>query len=316
MIPFALRLTALMAGLLAWGACSSPGEPESPSPEPPPVTPQVVSGLVSSCLLDGDGEVQCWGRFGDSPGDPTVESAPTFVTPRDSSLRFQTISAGSVTCALTALGVAYCWGLNLHGEVGDGSRQPRSRPTRVLTPQRFRQIVVGVSVTCGLTLDSRAFCWGRADAGALGDGTVSEGAVRPTAAPVNSQWRFVELSGGFGFCARSSDSMTRCWGSTYGSADAASPVPSGDCTTRYYIRFDGRPCAAPTMLPGSARLEALASGPSGPTQCGLLAGGRAACWGEGYWGTLGDGRSGAGVAAMEPSTVDFSGAFRSVTDRR
>jgi alpha-tubulin suppressor-like RCC1 family protein len=36
------------------------------------------------------------------------------------------------TCALTRGGTAYCWGYNVDGQLGDGSRGNRSVPTQVL----------------------------------------------------------------------------------------------------------------------------------------------------------------------------------------
>jgi len=45
-------------------------------------------------------------------------------------------ATGSHTCAATAAGETYCWGYNVEGQLGDGSRNHRSRPARVSAPPR------------------------------------------------------------------------------------------------------------------------------------------------------------------------------------
>ena len=48
---------------------------------------------------------------------------------------FATIRAfGSHTCATTMSGEAFCWGYNLDGQLGDGTRTHRSRPVYVQRP--------------------------------------------------------------------------------------------------------------------------------------------------------------------------------------
>ena len=50
--------------------------------------------------------------------------------PLPSALRFQQVGAGYFhSCALTRTGSAYCWGGNVVGTVGDGTRTLRTRPT-------------------------------------------------------------------------------------------------------------------------------------------------------------------------------------------
>src|SRR3989441_9725566 len=47
-------------------------------------------------------------------------------------VRFVAVSASAFhTCGVTATGAAYCWGLNSHGQVGDGSTTNQSSPALV-----------------------------------------------------------------------------------------------------------------------------------------------------------------------------------------
>jgi alpha-tubulin suppressor-like RCC1 family protein len=47
-------------------------------------------------------------------------------------LRFAYLKAGELfTCGVTSEGVAYCWGDNEYGQLGDSSGQPSSQPVKV-----------------------------------------------------------------------------------------------------------------------------------------------------------------------------------------
>jgi alpha-tubulin suppressor-like RCC1 family protein len=57
---------------------------------------------------------------------------------------FRQVAAGWYhTCGVATDSVAWCWGLNRDGAVGDGTTVNRSTPTRVKTSLRFRQISAG-----------------------------------------------------------------------------------------------------------------------------------------------------------------------------
>src|SRR5262245_31591241 len=73
-------------------------------------------------------------------------------------------------CALTADGAAYCWGINIRGELGNGTTLPQNSPRAVTGNHRFRAIAAGAYFTCGLATDSLAWCWGTNGSGTLGIG--------------------------------------------------------------------------------------------------------------------------------------------------
>ena len=132
----------------------------------------VAAGTSHTCAVAG-GQVMCWGgnRFG-QVGDGSTEgrTAPVAVEglPGPTTL----IAAGAVhTCALVSDGSAYCWGQNLHGQLGDGSTESRSTPSAVGGSLRFESIHAGGAVTCGFTASGAQYCWGLNQGGQLGDGT-------------------------------------------------------------------------------------------------------------------------------------------------
>lgn len=104
----------------------------------------------------------------------TVSSAVTF----DST---SLVTGLTHACALEAVtGVAYCWGGNGFGQVGDNSTTNRSAPTAVVTALRFVQLAAGEYHTCGVTSAGTAHCWGRNSSGQLGDGSTTNRSVPVT----------------------------------------------------------------------------------------------------------------------------------------
>ena len=64
--------------------------------------------------------------------------------------------------------MAYCWGFNWIGMLGDGTLMQRNTPKAVTGGHQFRVITAGGGHTCALTPGNVAWCWG---SGAVGDGT-------------------------------------------------------------------------------------------------------------------------------------------------
>jgi len=84
----------------------------------------ISAGEDHTCARTARGKAYCWGANGNGQlGDGTLDDAsdlgPQTVKGH---LKFASISGGNYfTCALTAIGEAYCWGANGNGQLGDGS---------------------------------------------------------------------------------------------------------------------------------------------------------------------------------------------------
>jgi alpha-tubulin suppressor-like RCC1 family protein len=136
---------------------------------------QVDAGSIHTCGLTPRNFAYCWGNneFG-LLGDGTTTNRLTPVAVAGG-LRFRQVSAGENfhTCGVTTANVAYCWGRNFSGLLGDGTTANHPTPVAVAGGLRFRQVSAGSVHTCGVATGNRAFCWGNNLLGQLGDGTTS-----------------------------------------------------------------------------------------------------------------------------------------------
>jgi hypothetical protein len=63
-------------------------------------------------------------------------------------------------CGLNAGGVAWCWGNNDHGQLGDGSTASSATPVRVVGAPPFLSLSAGGAGVCGATATREVWCWG------------------------------------------------------------------------------------------------------------------------------------------------------------
>jgi len=129
--------------------------------------------------------------------------------------------------AAIGTGIAYCWGLNAHGQLGrttdsTGNAARDSSAAPVAGSPAFARLFAGKYHTCGLMADGTAYCWGRNDYGQLGIGTISgfnSGVSTATAVSTGLKFRSLSL-GEFSTCGvtgtpgvpASGSSRVWCWG--------------------------------------------------------------------------------------------------------
>jgi len=210
------------------------------------------------------------------------------------------IAAGDQhVCALDRDGVAYCWGYNRMGQLGNGSGADSSTPVKVTTDQRFESISAGRYFSCALTAGGAAFCWGDNSSGELGDGTTGAGGDdenRATPVQVLGGLAFEELvTGQLHVCGRTAAGEVHCWGA----------YPSGQL---------GNDANTDQVQPlrSAAGLVFTELAASGANTCGLEAAGAAWCWGNNSFGQLGNGAK-SNAAQHAPGQVIGGTRFVSLT---
>lgn len=74
---------------------------------------------------------------------------------------------------ITADGLAYSWGCNCIGQLGDGTTTNRCCPVAVCGGLRFKQVFGGNNFIFGITKEGCLYSWGVNTSGVLGDGTTT-----------------------------------------------------------------------------------------------------------------------------------------------
>ena len=93
----------------------------------------ISAGEYHTCGVTGSGAAYCWGQnyFGELGIGTTSDYSRTPVAVTGG-LTFASVMAGGWhSCGVTVAGVAYCWGNNGRGELGNGSTTSSSVPVKV-----------------------------------------------------------------------------------------------------------------------------------------------------------------------------------------
>ncbi len=234
-----------------------------------------VSGAAPLTDANGVATLGVW-ILGLLPGPNTLTVARSGVpslTLHATGVGFGVVAVGlgnSHSCAIDAGGVTWCWGLNDHGQVGNGAAANDSVPTLVSGGRVFTAVTAGVFHSCGLIANGDAYCWGANDFGQLGDGSLT---ARPVPTLVTGGFKYATIQAGNGYtCGLLLDGTTRCWG--FG---GNGQVGDGTNSNR----------SVPTLVSGAHAFTQISVGNA--HSCGREASGAVFCWGGNGSGRLGDG---------------------------
>jgi hypothetical protein len=264
-------------------------------------SPIAVSGALAfssvsvggnhTCGLTTAGAAYCWGYnwngelgIGTASGPQQCNGYACSPTPVAVSggLTFATVSAGARhSCGVTSAGLAYCWGANEDGQLGNGATTNRSTPVAVAGALKFSAVSAGGDHTCGVTTAGVAYCWGFNYYGELGTGSTTAPqqcssfpcSTMPVA--VTGGLAFVAVSAGEQHsCGVSTSSQAYCWG-----FNAFGQLGNGSTTDS----------SSPVAV-GGFNFQSVSAGLGNHAHsCGLTTGGVAYCWGANYTGQLGNG---------------------------
>ncbi|MCW1968140.1 MAG: RCC1 repeat-containing protein, partial [Anaerolineae bacterium] len=132
----------------------------------------IAVGGYHTCAITLNSWVKCWGYNGSGQlGDGGTLNRPVAVDVAALNQGVIGLAAGKFhTCAFDHRSSVKCWGGNVWGALGDGSKSDQATPTEVLgLNQSILGLSAGESHTCALTGNNGILCWGANDAGQLGD---------------------------------------------------------------------------------------------------------------------------------------------------
>jgi alpha-tubulin suppressor-like RCC1 family protein len=206
-----------------------------------------ANGKFTCALVSASQSVVCWGRnqsgqLGIGATDDNTHTTPATVVGVGGVGTLGSVSAittgANHACALISGGTVDCWGLDDHGQLGNGGAIPgtdSARPTQVVgaggsgTLSGVDEISGGRMHVCARLDDGTIYCWGRNENGELGDGTTTSRSFPVRSGEITTA---VQISAGeYHSCARLQDGTAQCWGAAaYGqigdgtTADTSTPV--------------------------------------------------------------------------------------------
>ncbi|MET0980356.1 MAG: hypothetical protein ABWX90_03810 [Candidatus Saccharimonadales bacterium] len=246
----------------------------------------ISAGSNHACATSS-GAAYCWGgNFNGQLGNYTTTVSfyptPTDMTGVLAGKSITAISAGVThTCAI-ADGGAYCWGKNSGGQLGDNSTTQSAVPVAVnaaglLTGKTITAITTGDAHTCALA-DGTAYCWGSGSYGQLGHASINESLV-PVAVDTSGVLAgktITAISAGFNHTCAIADGGAYCWGDNF-----IFGMLGNNSTTQSTV-----PVAVDTS--GVLAGKTITAISAGYTHTCAIADDGAYCWGDGFYGQLGN----------------------------
>ncbi|MES2177016.1 MAG: hypothetical protein V4550_04050 [Gemmatimonadota bacterium] len=262
-----------------------------------PIVSSVAAG-IHSCSHSSAG-TYCWGggQLGQLGDGTTVQTRPTPIKVSNGDSIVSLVVGMQHTCGLTSGGIAYCWGDNTLGSVGNGATTGlESVPQAVSGGLTFTSLSTGGGSrhTCGVTTTGAAYCWGNNSSGALGSAVGSYSRI-PVLVPGGRTFAVLAV-GGVHTCGVTTGNDIYCWGLNY-YGQIGNGSTSGNLVA-----------SPPQLVVGGHQFVKVAAGLN--LSCGLTVAGKAYCWGGNSGYGTGDGST---TAHNVPTAVAGTLVFSSVT---
>ena len=264
---------------------------DASAPQRPVHVTHLGAGGGSTCALESDGTVRCWGGLPNTMTQLTfatpASEVPTAVPGLDHGIA---VSPGyGHACAVRDDGSVWCWGGNAHGQLGDGTTTDHAGPVQVASLHDVGTVASGLFHTCAVRNDGTVWCWGRQldpERPAVEARSVDQ--TMPTQVP-NIANVVTIAAGDTHDCALRTDGSVWCWG-----RNENGQLGDGSIHNR----------VEPVAVSTATRAIAIVAGAA--HTCAVLADRTMQCWGDNAFGQLGSGVAGASngpVAVRDLSAV-------------
>lgn len=306
------------------------GVPAATTPTSKTYAIAITAGGTHACALLNNGKAMCWGsnssgQLGVNDGSYKNHTSATLVSSLDNIMAIS--AGGEYTCALINGGLK-CWGDNISGQLGDGTKTPRFTPVEV---QGLTSEVLAVSAggehACALINNGNIKCWGKNLYGRGGNGSYTRLIVTPTDVVDLTESIKVVSAGQEHTCAITSQNTLKCWGANSSGqlgigndSTAMTNKPMDVTNLSEVIAISSgfqKTCAAtksgsvkcwgwsglqqfdnnPTDVAGITG-NAIAVTAGGQHSCALTVDGAVQCWGANEDGQLGNGNNSDSYSAV------------------
>ncbi len=203
----------------------------------------IAAGGAHTCAITNDYSLMCWGwnRYGELGSTARMQNCVSMgattpcaaaPVPSATGIKFMQVALGrDHTCGLSRDGIAYCWGLNMRGQVGNGRTSDSVQaPTPVLGDRRYIAIGAGQDYSCAIERGGAVWCWGDAAYHQLGtaDSTFS---ATPVKLPLTQPALSIGVGGNHA-CVVTVSKQVICWGAEDMGQLGKGPVGLGDTRLR------------------------------------------------------------------------------------
>lgn len=156
----------------------------------------IIAAEYYTCVIASDDQAYCWGdnSYGELGSGGASSSVPVAVSTAGvlsgKTVKLITASNQYHVCAIASDNLAYCWGYNDYGKVGNNSLVDSHIPvaviaTGVLSGKTIKSISAGSLHTCAIASDDLFYCWGANFAvGQLGNNSTVQSLVPVATVPI------------------------------------------------------------------------------------------------------------------------------------
>jgi alpha-tubulin suppressor-like RCC1 family protein len=272
-----------------------------------------VGGSYNPCVIASNNQAYCWGSngWGELGNNSTTPSLVPVAVDTSGVLSGKTILSISTSadhsCAIASDNLAYCWGYNQSGQLGNNSTTQSLVPVAVytggvLSGKTVKSIVPqSVDHTCAIASDNLAYCWGSNSNGQLGNNSTTQSSVPvavDTSGVLSGKTINTIITGNAYTCAIASDNLAYCWGyNNFGQL-------GNNSTTQSLV-----PVAVNTsgVLSGKTVMSITSTSAS---VCAIASDNLAYCWGNDNYGQLGNNST---TQSQVPVAVNTSGVLSGKT---
>ena len=239
----------------------------------------IAAGGSTTCAALSDDRLKCWGKGNSGQiGNNAVllsNGTPVYVSSVPAYFTVAHLEIGNThSCAISAVGVAWCWGQFTNGRLGTTGLSNAVTPSATASlGSTASEVAAGGAHTCALLSTGSVTCFGNNNMGQLGQVLATASSSSPTLVALASSATHVAAGGQF-TCALLSTATVHCFGDN-ASGQLGSSVAGSVRET----------AAVVTGLTGT--VVDVTTGTS--HACAVMSTGEVRCWGLNDFGQLGIG---------------------------